>query len=1479
MLAAACGDNLKGAPPAALVVSPTSGLVTTEAGGTASFTVALSSRPFEDVTITLVSSQIAEGTVSPATITLTPDNFDVPVTVTLTGVDDDVADNDQPYTVRVDGGDVGMADVMATNQDDDDPGSTVTPTSGLMTTESGGTATFTVKLDTQPTSNVTIPISSMDTTEGTISPAQLVFTPANYNAPQTVTVTGVNDDIADGPQVYTINVGVATSSDATYDGFDSDNVTVTNIDNDTPGIIVTPTTIPLITSESGASSTFTVVLTTEPTANVTIALTSSDAGEGTASPGTLTFTPVNWDAPQVVTVTGVDDDLADGPQSYTIVTAPAASTDAGYFGRDAADVAVTNTDNDTAGFTVTPATVPLQTTEAGGTATFTLRLNAQPTANVTIAVASDAADEGTASPASLVFTAVNWDAPQTVTVTGVDDAIADGNQQYTVVLSPAVSTDTNYSGLDPADVALTNLDNDSAGIVVTAAANLQTTEGGGTVQFTIVLQSQPTANVTIPLTSSDTTEGTVSPAQLVFTPANFNAPQTVSVTGVDDALADGNQAYTILTGAAVSTDTTYAGMDAANVNVTNLDNDTAGFAVTPLVAQTDEGGGTAQFTVRLLSEPTGIVTISISSSDTTEGTVSPSQLVFTSTNFAAPQTVTITGVDDAIVDGNQVYTIQTGVAVSSDVGYVGQDPADVTVTNLDNDTAGILVVAAANLQTTEAGGTATFTIALQSQPAANVTIPLSSSDLTEGTVSPVSVTFTPANFAAPQTVTITGVNDAVVDGDQVYAIITGAAVSADSNYSGLDAPNVTVTNIDDDTAGYEVTPLTLTTSESGGTATFTVRLRSEPTANVTIGITSTDTTEGTVSPAQLVFTPANFNAPQTVTVTAVNDAIADGNQVYTIVTAPAVSTDTTYSGLDPANVTVTNLDDDTPGFVVSETSITTTEANNGSAIFTIRLLSEPTADVTITLTSSDLTEGTVSPAQLVFTPANFNAPRTVTVTGVDDAIIDGNQVYTIITGAAASADLTYNGRDPANVSVTNIDDDTAAILVSPTSGLITRETVTGSSGTDTFNVVLTSQPSSDVAISVASNDPTEGTTSIATLVFTPTNFNAPQTVIVTGVDDAIADGNQVYSIVLGAAVSSDPDYANIDPPDVGVTNLDNDSAGIVVSPTSGLLTNEAGASDVFTVRLLSEPTADVTIAVSSSDTTEGTVVPSTLTFTAANFATPQTVTVTGVNDAIADGNQTYLVVIAPATSADPGYNGLDPNDVTATNVDDDTPGFIIDPLDLLLSEFAGDFDTFEVRLTSQPTANVTITLTSSDTTEGTVSPSSLTFTPANFATPQLVTVTSVDDLVVDGDQVFSIVTGIASSTDPGYAGINPPDVTVTTVDNESPGVFVQARKKQFTTENGGTTRIRMRLNTQPTANVTCTVSSSDTTEGQVNPQTLIFTPQNFSTLQQITVTGLDDAILDGDQVYTIVTAPCTSADPVYNGINPRDPTVINRDNE
>ena len=99
---------------------------------------------------------------------------------------------------------------------------------------------------------------------------------------------------------------------------------------------------------------------------------------------------------------------------------------------------------------ITVSSISGNTTETGDTATFSVVLSAEPTADVTINMSSSDETEGTISISSLIFTNTDWDVSQTVTVNGVDDDIADGNQNYYVILSEASSSDgdrTHHGGL------------------------------------------------------------------------------------------------------------------------------------------------------------------------------------------------------------------------------------------------------------------------------------------------------------------------------------------------------------------------------------------------------------------------------------------------------------------------------------------------------------------------------------------------------------------------------------------------------------------------------------------------------------------------------------------------------------------------------------------------------------------------------------------------------------------------------------------------------------------------------------------------------------------------------------------------------------------------------------------------------------------------------------------------------------------------
>ena len=124
-------------------------------------------------------------------------------------------------------------------------------------------------------------------------------------------------------------------------------------------------------TEAGDTDTFTVVLNAQPDSDVVLSITSSDTGEATVT-SSLTFTSANWDTAQVVTVTGVDDNIIDGTiTSTTTISVNDAASDNNFDAVADQTVSVSTTDDDVAGFTVSEPDGSTTVTEAGGTDTFT----------------------------------------------------------------------------------------------------------------------------------------------------------------------------------------------------------------------------------------------------------------------------------------------------------------------------------------------------------------------------------------------------------------------------------------------------------------------------------------------------------------------------------------------------------------------------------------------------------------------------------------------------------------------------------------------------------------------------------------------------------------------------------------------------------------------------------------------------------------------------------------------------------------------------------------------------------------------------------------------------------------------------------------------------------------------------------------------------------------------------------------------------
>ncbi|MGV2339226.1 MAG UNVERIFIED_CONTAM: S8 family serine peptidase [Planctomycetaceae bacterium] len=218
----------------------------------------------------------------------------------------------------------------------------------------------------------------------------------------------------------------------------------------------------------------------------------------------------------------------------------------------------------------------------------------------------------------------------------------------------------------------------------------------------------------------------------------------------------------------------------------------------------------------------------------------------------------------------------------------------------------------------------------------------------------------------------------------------------------------------------------------------------------------------------------------------------------------------------------------------------------------------------------------------------------------------------------------------------------------------TASQTTEAGGQTTFDVYLLVKPLSDVTVPISSSNTAEGVTDVSSLVFTPTNWNTPQTVTLTGVDDSYDDGDVPWDVIIDPAISSDPMYNGRDAWDLSFFNVNDDFASILVTDISGTETTEQGGTVTFNVALTAKPLLPVTLDVNSYDLTEGVPSVSFLNFDENNWNVPQSVTVTGQDDTIYDRNVGYWVVVSPNTS-DPAYSSVFPQWIALINIDDEPP--------------------------------------------------------------------------------------------------------------------------------------------------------------------------------------------------------------------------------
>lgn len=513
------------------------------------------------------------------------------------------------------------------------------------------------------------------------------------------------------------------------------------------------------------------------------------------------------------------------------------------------------------------------------------------------------------------------------------------------------------------------------------------------------------------------------------------------------------------------------------------------------------------------------------------------------------------------------------------------------------------------------------------------------------------------------------------------------------NVAAAPVKEVNITESGGTTSVNEVTP--------GNTDAFDVVLGDQPDGDVTIALSSNNA-GATLSTDTLTFTTANWNVAQTVTVTGQDDGVHPGNRTATITLDPASTADTTYNGLANSTVSVTVVDDGLPAagistsggpFSVNETGTTDT--------ISVVLTAAPTADVTVTPTSGDTDEATVSGA-LTFTPGNWNVAQDVTVTGVDDTILDTDQTTTI-TLTATSTDTNYDGEtstaDVTTVSIPQVNID--SVTLNPTTipegsqatGTISfttnqsgahdvvvdwgdgsaQETFTFPAGTTSDSVDHTfgnDVGQGDISVTVTSVDSGTATDMVTA---TPNVVNAPPTASAFTISNILINSPTVTDTITVSDPGGDTLTATIDwgqgagpvnaPISGGTISLSND-----FGPTSGLtlgdtfdialvVTDDGSASDTINATLtVTDIVAEITsITVSPNPVNEGDSADVTVIFTTDLTASTHTVEFDFNDDGTVDDTQTLAAGVFTATASNTFVDDTGATEIAVTVTAVDAP--------------------------------------------------------------------------------------------------------------------------------------------------------------------------------------------------------------------------------
>ena len=973
-----------------------------------------------------------------------------------------------------------------------------------------------------------------------------------------IAITPVHDSLVEGDETIVVE-GDAGDLDVAP-------ATITLEDN-VPGTTNNRATVsisgPADVSE-GDTATFNVSLSHSVAAEVTVVWsvtggTATADDYGTAS-GTVTFDAGEGED-QTIGIDITDDDISEGAETFSVVLD---SVDAGdlsnlvELGSDT-EVEVTITDNDAAPTGITLSVSPGSISESAGSAQ-TISVTATLTGDTTRATATVVSVDvrgGTATEGDdytiaadskdfdITIAAGQSSKSESFDLTPVDDEIDEGASE-SVTVSGTTTVGLNVTG---DDVAIADDDGPPTGVTLTASPDT-VSEGAGATTVSV------TATLTGGTTRSEDTVVSVSVSPDSAVAADFNHP----VAGFDITIAAGqNSKSEIFTLTPVDDDIDETGAESVRVSgtttlslsvtgddvaITDDDDAPTGITLSVSPGSISESAGSAQsieVTATLTGDTTRatatVVSVDVrggTATEVTDYTIAAGSKDFDITIAAGQssksESFELTPVDDDIDEGASESVTVSGTTT------VGLTPSAATLTITDDDAAPTgITLSVSPIAISESAGsaqsievTATLTGDTTWAEDTVVSVDVRGGTATEGTDYTIEaaskdfdITIAAGQSSKSESFELTPVDDDIDEGASESVTVSGTTTV------GLTPSAAELTITDDDAAptGITLSVSPSTVGESDGETDITVTATLDGTTTratatvVAVDVRGGTATEGTdyaiasgAKDFDITIPAGQSSKSESFELTPVDDDIDEGASETVTVSG------TTTVGLTPSDATLTITDDDAAptGITLSvspssfsesggETDVTITATLVGGTTLPESTTVTLSLDASSTATANDDFTGAL--ANVVIAPAESSGQVVLTLTPVDDAIVEGDESI-VIAGE-------ISGLDPDTATITITDDDTATVTLSGPTDMVSEGDAVS------FTVTLSHSVAAEVGVAWSVTTGTAAAADYGTASGTVTfdadsAAGAEETFSVSVTDDTLSEGEETFVVSLGA---------------------------------------------------------------------------------------------------------------------------------------------------------------------------------------------------------------------------------------------------------------------------------------------------------------------------------------------------------------------------